>query len=40
MSVSSPFINRPIATSLLGVAVVLGGALGYWLLPVAALPQV
>jgi multidrug efflux pump len=40
MSVSSPFIHRPIATSLLGVAVVLGGALGYWLLPVAALPQV
>jgi multidrug efflux pump len=40
MSVSSPFIQRPIATSLLGVAIVLGGALGYWLLPVAALPQV
>jgi len=40
MSVSSPFISRPIATSLLGVAVLLGGALGYWWLPVAALPQV
>src|SRR6202165_252633 len=40
MSVSSPFIYRPIATSLLGVAVLLGGALGYWWLPVAALPQV
>jgi multidrug efflux pump len=40
MSVSSPFIHRPIATSLLGVAVVLGGVLGYWLLPVASLPQV
>ena len=40
MSVSSPFILRPIATSLLGVAVLLGGALGYWWLPVAALPQV
>ncbi len=40
MSVSSPFIHRPIATSLLGVAVLLGGALGYWWLPVAALPQV
>jgi multidrug efflux pump len=40
MSVSSPFIRRPIATSLLGVAVMLGGALGYWWLPVSALPQV
>ncbi|RAI44454.1 efflux RND transporter permease subunit [Rhodoplanes roseus] len=40
MSVSSPFIRRPIATSLLGVAVMLGGLLGYWLLPVASLPQV
>jgi multidrug efflux pump len=40
MSVSAPFIHRPIATSLLGIAVMLGGALGYWLLPVSALPQV
>jgi len=40
MSVSSPFILRPIATSLLGVAVMLGGILGYSLLPVASLPQV
>lgn len=40
MSVSSPFIRRPIATSLLGFAVLLGGALGYWLLPVSSLPQV
>jgi multidrug efflux pump len=40
VSVSAPFIRRPIATSLLGVAVLLGGALGYWLLPVSALPQV
>ena len=40
MSVSSPFIHRPIATSLLGVAVMLGGCLGYWWLPVSALPQV
>jgi len=40
MSVSSPFIFRPIATSLLGVAVMLGGILGYMLLPVASLPQV
>src|SRR5215472_8607269 len=40
MSVSSPFIFRPIATSLLGVAVMLAGILGYWLLPVSSLPQV
>jgi len=40
MSVSTPFIRRPIATSLLGVAVMLGGMLGYWWLPVSALPQV
>jgi multidrug efflux pump len=40
MTVSSPFIFRPIATSLLGVAVMLGGILGYGLLPVASLPQV
>jgi multidrug efflux pump len=40
MNVSAPFIARPIATSLLGVAVMLGGILGYSLLPVASLPQV
>jgi multidrug efflux pump len=40
MSVSSPFIHRPIATSLLGIAVLLGGALGYAWLPVSSLPQV
>jgi multidrug efflux pump len=40
MSVSAPFIHRPVATSLLGIAVLLGGLLGYWWLPVAALPQV
>ncbi|MBV9634140.1 MAG: efflux RND transporter permease subunit, partial [Methylobacteriaceae bacterium] len=40
MSVSAPFIRRPIATSLLGVAVLLCGLLGYSRLPVSALPQV
>ena len=40
MSVSTPFIRRPIATSLLGVAIMLGGWLGYFSLPVASLPQV
>jgi hypothetical protein len=36
MSVSSPFIHRPIATSLLGVAVMHGGLLGYLWLPASA----
>src|SRR6202158_4238904 len=40
MSVSEPFIRRPIATSLLGIALFIGGALGYWAVPVSALPQV
>ena len=40
MNVSSLFISRPIATSLLGVAVLLGGILGFLFLPVAPLPQV
>ncbi|HEX6001258.1 MAG TPA: efflux RND transporter permease subunit [Hyphomicrobiaceae bacterium] len=40
MSISSPFIARPIATALLTLAVTLGGLLGYWWLPVSSLPQV
>jgi multidrug efflux pump len=40
MSVSQPFIQRPIATSLLAFAITLGGWLGYWWLPVSSLPQV
>ena len=40
MNISAPFIARPIATSLLALAVVLAGALGYRSLPVSALPQV
>jgi multidrug efflux pump len=40
MSVSAPFIGRPIATSLLTLAVTLGGLLGYLWLPVSSLPQV
>jgi multidrug efflux pump len=40
MSVSEPFIRRPIATSLLGVALLIGGALGYLGLPISSLPQV
>ena len=40
MSVSAPFIRRPIATCLLALAVLLAGALGYSGLPISALPQV
>lgn len=40
MSVSSPFIQRPVATSLLAVALALCGWLGYRALPIAALPQI
>lgn len=40
MSISAPFIRRPIATSLLMAAIVLLGIVGYPLLPVAPLPQV
>jgi multidrug efflux pump len=40
MSLSRPFILRPVATTLLMVALFLSGILAYRLLPVAALPQV
>ncbi len=40
MSISAPFIRRPIATSLLMVGVLLAGVAGYRELPVSALPQV
>jgi len=40
MNISAPFIARPIATTLLAIAVLLGGVLGYRALPVSALPQV
>ena len=40
MSISTPFIERPVATTLLTVAVTLAGGLAYRLLPVSALPQV
>ncbi|MBN8530756.1 MAG: multidrug efflux RND transporter permease subunit [Alphaproteobacteria bacterium] len=40
MNVSAPFIARPVATSLLAIALLLIGWWGYRLLPVAALPQV
>ena len=40
MSLSSPFVHRPVATTLLTVAITLAGAIGYQLLPVSPLPQV
>jgi multidrug efflux pump len=40
MSPSRPFILRPVATSLLMVAILLAGAVAYKQLPVSALPQV
>ena len=40
MSLSEPFIRRPVATSLLTVALALAGGIGFRLLPVSPLPQV
>ena len=40
MNLSRPFIERPVATALLMVALLLAGAVAYRLLPVSALPQV
>jgi len=40
MSLSTPFIHRPVATTLLTVALGLAGALAYVYLPVSPLPQV
>jgi len=39
MNISAPFIRRPIATSLLALALLLAGGLGYWMLGEAPLPQ-
>jgi hydrophobe/amphiphile efflux-1 (HAE1) family protein len=40
MNISAPFIQRPVATSLLTVGLFLAGALAYPFLPVASLPEV
>jgi HAE1 family hydrophobic/amphiphilic exporter-1 len=40
LSLSSPFIQRPVATSLVAIALLLIGIIAYISLPVAALPQV
>ena len=39
MNLSAPFIQRPVATMLLSVAIILLGILGFRLLPVAPLPD-
>jgi multidrug efflux pump len=40
MSISAPFIRRPIGTSLLAAALLLSGILAFFFLPVASLPRV
>src|ERR1700744_692624 len=40
MNIAKPFIDRPVATTLLTVAIALSGAVAYNLLPVSPLPQV
>jgi len=40
MNISAPFIHRPVATTLLTVAVALAGAIAFNVLPVSPLPQV
>ena len=40
MNISAPFIQRPIATALLMVGLLVGGLVAYPLLPIAALPNV
>ncbi len=40
MNISAPFISRPVATTLLVIAIALAGAVAFRILPVAPLPQV
>jgi multidrug efflux pump len=40
MNISEPFIRRPVATTLLTIAVAIAGAIGFTVLPVSPLPQV
>jgi multidrug efflux pump len=40
MNISAPFIHRPVATTLLTVAIALAGAVAFEVLPVAPLPEV
>ena len=40
MSISAPFIYRPVATSLLTIGLALAGILAFFLLPVSPMPNV
>ncbi len=40
MNISAPFIRRPVATSLLMIAILLVGIVGFQFLPLSALPEV
>jgi multidrug efflux pump len=40
MNLSSPFIHRPVATTLLTIAIAIAGAIAFTVLPVSPLPQV
>ena len=40
MNISAPFVQRPVATSLLMIAIMLVGLAGYRFLPLSALPEV
>src|SRR5581483_10931888 len=40
MNISALFIRRPVATTLLAIAILLSGALAYFHLPVAPLPNI
>jgi multidrug efflux pump len=40
MNISAPFIHRPVATTLLTIAIAIAGAIAFKVLPVSPLPQV
>src|ERR1700761_5714555 len=40
MNISAPFVHRPVATTLLTIAVAIAGAIAFTVLPVSPLPQV
>src|SRR6202166_1180242 len=40
MNISEPFIRRPVATTLITVAITLAGAIAFEVLPVAPLPEI
>src|ERR1700751_5122070 len=40
MNISAPFVHRPVATTLLTIAIALAGGVAFRVLPVSPLPQV